>query len=186
MGGAGRPAATCIVVLGHRLLGSPAAPDRRSTAIRLLRGPTTQSPVLACRAQDGTGIDGAVAHPAGLIDCGGLEPKQRQQQVEWAHTLLRERLLAPLATPAARGIVEDAEANVRNGFWAADDAARFIVGGSTISRGPELGVGVSVTERGQVAQQVRCAPGVVGVDQVQVAGVAIADDGGGEAGQDLS
>ena len=40
-------------------------------------------------------------------------------------------------------------------------------------------------ERGQVSDQVRSAPGVVGVDQVLVAGVAVADDGAGVAGQDL-
>ena len=50
-------------------------------------------------------------------------------------------------------------------------------------RGPELPVGVDPVERGQIPDQVGSAPGVVGVDQVLVAGVAVADDGAGVAGQ---
>jgi len=49
--------------------------------------------------------------------------------------------------------------------------------------GPELGVGVGGVHRAQVSQQVRAAPGVRSVDEVGVAGVAVAHDGAGVAGQ---
>ena len=48
---------------------------------------------------------------------------------------------------------------------------------------PDLAFGVGAVERGQISEQVSTAPGVVGVDQVEVAGVAVADDGAGVAGQ---
>jgi hypothetical protein len=51
---------------------------------------------------------------------------------------------------------------------------------------PDLGVGIGGVDRAKITQEVGAAPGVVSVDEVGVAGVAIAHDGAGVSGQDLS
>jgi hypothetical protein len=53
-------------------------------------------------------------------------------------------------------------------------------------RCPELALRVDAVKRGQVSDQVRTTPSMVGVDQMNVAGVAVAHDGAGVAGQHLA
>jgi LAO/AO transport system kinase len=97
-----------------------------SAALRLLRGADGewQAPVLACSGLHNTGLDQVwkqvQRHREKLLADGEFEAKRRRQLVEWTRSMVRDRLLEQLRTPAARELVAATERAVLAGELTAD------------------------------------------------------------------
>jgi LAO/AO transport system kinase len=104
-----------------------------SAALRLLRGPegSWQAPVVTCSGLHNVNLDRVwnhvQRHRAWLEEHGGVEQKRREQRVEWTRAIVRDRLLARLAAPQLRGVVQDVEAAVRAGEITPDQGASQIL-----------------------------------------------------------
>ncbi|HEX8093441.1 methylmalonyl Co-A mutase-associated GTPase MeaB [Jatrophihabitans sp.] len=120
---------------GDHLEASRRAARELSGALRLLRGAAEdwQAPVLTCSALHNTGLDQVwkhvQRHRETLLADGEFEAKRRRQLVEWTRSMVRDRLLEQLETPAARGLIADAERAVLVGELTADQAAGQILAG---------------------------------------------------------
>jgi LAO/AO transport system kinase len=118
---------------GEHLDASQRAARELSGALRLLRGTEEewQAPVLTCSALQNTGLDQVWKHVQRhrdrLLSDGGFEAKRRRQLVEWTRSIVRDRLLAQLETPAARTVVAAAEDAVLAGELTAEQAASQIL-----------------------------------------------------------
>jgi LAO/AO transport system kinase len=105
-----------------------------SAALRFLRGADDdwQSPVVTCSGLHDINLDRVwkhvQRHRAWLDGHGGLERKRREQLVEWTRAMVRDRLLARLATADLRQAVRAAEDAVRAGELTPDQAATQILG----------------------------------------------------------
>ncbi|MEO7260601.1 MAG: methylmalonyl Co-A mutase-associated GTPase MeaB [Jatrophihabitantaceae bacterium] len=106
-----------------------------SSALRLLRGAEGewQAPVLTCSGLRNTGLDQVWKHVQRhrdtLLADGELEAKRRRQLVQWTRSMVRDRLLEQLHTPAARELIEAAERAVLAGELTAEQAASQILAG---------------------------------------------------------
>jgi LAO/AO transport system kinase len=106
-----------------------------SAALRLLRGVEGewQAPVLTCSGLRNTGLDQVWKHVQRhrdkLMADGEFEAKRRRQLVEWTRSMVRDRLLEQLQTPAARELSAAAERAVLAGELTADQAAQQILAG---------------------------------------------------------
>jgi LAO/AO transport system kinase len=104
-----------------------------SGALRFLRGTDEewQTPVVTCSGLHNLHLDRVwkhvLRHRAWLESHGGLELKRRDQMVEWTRSLVRDRLLARLTTPAVRDAVRAAETAVREDRMTPDQAASEIL-----------------------------------------------------------
>lgn len=104
-----------------------------SGALRFLRGSEDdwQTPVVTCSGLHNLQLDKVwmhvTRHRAWLESQGGLQRKRREQMVEWARALVRDRLLARLAEPGVRDAVREAEAAVRDDRLTPDQAATQIL-----------------------------------------------------------
>ncbi|MFC0432603.1 methylmalonyl Co-A mutase-associated GTPase MeaB [Kutzneria buriramensis] len=101
-------------------------------ALRLLRGPEAAPKVLTCSGLTASGLDdvwGAVqAHRAALESSGELDSRRRQQQVDWAWSMVHDQLLASLhGSPEVRAVVPELERRVRDGQLTATLAAEEIL-----------------------------------------------------------
>jgi LAO/AO transport system kinase len=101
-------------------------------ALRLLRGPEAAPKVLTCSGLTSSGLDdvwGAVqAHRSALESSGELDSRRRQQQVDWAWSMVHDQLLASLhGSPDVRAVVPDLERRVREGELTATLAAEEIL-----------------------------------------------------------
>jgi LAO/AO transport system kinase len=106
-----------------------------SGALRLLRGADGewQAPVLTCSGLTGKGLarvwKHVQRHRAALLADGQFEAKRRRQLVQWTRSMVRDRLLQQLESPAARALTEAAERAVLTGELTAEQAASKIVAG---------------------------------------------------------
>jgi LAO/AO transport system kinase len=129
---------------GEHTEASRRAARELSGALRLLRGAEDewQPPVLTCSALHNTGLDEVWKHVQRhrdkLLADGEFGAKRRRQLVDWTRSMVRDRLLEQLETPAARALIEAAEAEVLAGGLTADQAAARIVAGLPASA-PEKG-----------------------------------------------
>jgi LAO/AO transport system kinase len=120
---------------GEHLDASRRAARELSGALRLLRGAEEdwQAPVLTCSALHNTGLDQVWKHVQRhremLLADGAFEAKRRRQLVEWTRSMVRNRLLEQLETPAARTLIADAERAVLAGELTAEQAAAQILAG---------------------------------------------------------
>jgi LAO/AO transport system kinase len=120
---------------GEHADASQRAARELSAALRLLRGADGdwQAPVLTCSALHNTGLDKVwkhvQRHRQKLLADGEFEAKRRRQLVEWTRSMVRERLLDQLETPAARELVAGAERAVLAGELTAEQAAEQILAG---------------------------------------------------------
>jgi GTPase len=125
---------------GEHLGASQRAARELSGALRLLRGAEEgwQAPVLTCSALHNTGLDQVWKHVQRhrdkLLAGGGFEAKRRRQLVEWTRSIVRDRLLEQLETPAARTVVAAAEQAVLAGELTAEQAATQILAGIAAER----------------------------------------------------
>ncbi|MDQ1744884.1 MAG: GTPase, partial [Pseudonocardiales bacterium] len=137
------------VIAVNKADGEHADPSRRaarelSGALRLLRGAEGewQPPVLTCSALHNTGLDEVwkhvQRHRQKLLADGGFEAKRRRQLVDWTRSMVRDRLLEQLETPAARTLVTAAEAAVLAGELTPAQAADRILAGLPGSAEPNL------------------------------------------------
>ncbi|MFF9144826.1 methylmalonyl Co-A mutase-associated GTPase MeaB [Streptomyces sp. NPDC055051] len=119
----------------------PHATDARAAArelagaLRLMHGREAvwTPPVLTCSARESSGLDEVWErlenHRAVLDAAGRLDARRRDQQVDWAWTMVRDELLARLhADPAVRALTPDVERRVRDGELTATLAAERILG----------------------------------------------------------
>ncbi|MET9624876.1 MULTISPECIES: methylmalonyl Co-A mutase-associated GTPase MeaB [unclassified Streptomyces] len=119
----------------------PHAADARAAArelagaLRLMHGREAvwTPPVLSCSARESTGLDevwGRLEKHRTLLDAAGrLDARRRDQQVDWAWTMVRDELLARLhADPAVRALTPEVERQVRAGELTATRAAERILG----------------------------------------------------------
>ncbi|MFG2869731.1 methylmalonyl Co-A mutase-associated GTPase MeaB [Streptomyces sp. NPDC048338] len=119
----------------------PHATDARAAArelagaLRLMHGREAvwTPPVLSCSARESTGLDevwGRLEKHRTLLDAAGrLDARRRDQQVDWAWTMVRDELLARLhADPAVRALTPEVERQVRAGELTATRAAERILG----------------------------------------------------------
>ncbi|MFI8962410.1 methylmalonyl Co-A mutase-associated GTPase MeaB [Streptomyces sp. NPDC053493] len=117
------------------------APDARAAArelagaLRLMHGKEAfwTPPVLSCSARESTGLDEVwerlEKHRSLLDATGRLDARRREQQVDWAWTMVREELLGRLRSdPAVRALAPDVERQVRDGELTATLAAERILG----------------------------------------------------------
>lgn len=106
-----------------------------SGALRMLRGAEHewQTPVLTCSGLQNESLDRVWKHVQRhrdkLIADGELDNKRAQQLVSWMRSLVRNRLLGQLETPAARQLIDTAEHAVLAGELTADQAAEQILAG---------------------------------------------------------
>jgi LAO/AO transport system kinase len=106
-----------------------------SGALRMLRGEEGdwQPPVLTCSGQDNVDLDKVWAklerHRRHLIERGELDDKRRAQLVEWTRSMVTDRLLAVLETPAARTLTARVESQVVAGELTPEQAATEIIDG---------------------------------------------------------
>jgi LAO/AO transport system kinase len=120
---------------GEHLDASQRAARELSGALRLLRGAGEdwQAPVLTCSALHNTGLDQVWKHVQRhrdkLLADGEFEAKRRRQLVEWTRSMVRDRLLEQLETPAARTLITAAERAVLAGELTAEQAAARILAG---------------------------------------------------------
>jgi LAO/AO transport system kinase len=101
-----------------------------AAALRLLRDPDGQPPVLACSGLTNHGLGSLwtaiSAHRNELEISGRLDDKRRRQLVSWTRTMVRQRLLARLDRADLRDVVEQAEAAVLTGELTPERAAARI------------------------------------------------------------
>jgi LAO/AO transport system kinase len=120
---------------GSHLEEAQRAARELSGALRLLRGSDEdwQPPVLTCSGLEGSGLDTVWKHLQRhhdyLVQHGEFERKRSRQLVEWTRSMVADRLLSVLDTPAARTLVAEQEAAVLAGTITADQAAAAIVQG---------------------------------------------------------
>lgn len=112
-----------------------AAARELSGALRLMHGGDAvwTPPVLSCSARESTGLDTVwerlEQHRTLLDATGRLTARRREQQVDWAWTMVREELLGRLhADPAVRALAPEVERLVRDGELTATLAAERILG----------------------------------------------------------
>ncbi|MFI8287610.1 methylmalonyl Co-A mutase-associated GTPase MeaB [Streptomyces sp. ms191] len=112
-----------------------AAARELAGALRLMHGREAvwTPPVLSCSARESTGLDevwGRLEKHRSLLDAAGrLDARRRDQQVDWAWTMVRDELLARLhADPAVRALTPEVERQVRAGELTATRAAERILG----------------------------------------------------------
>jgi LAO/AO transport system kinase len=96
-------------------------------------GATWRTPVLACSAQTGDGLDEVWAavdrHRSTLDAAGSLADRRAEQQVQWMWATVRDRLLDRLRDdPGVRAVLPELEAAVRAGELTATLAAETILG----------------------------------------------------------
>lgn len=103
-------------------------------ALRLMHGKDTfwSPPVLSCSARESAGVDTVwerlEQHRSLLESSGRLADRRRDQQVDWAWTMVREELLLGLhADPAVRSLAPALEQQVRDGRLTATLAAERIL-----------------------------------------------------------
>ncbi|MER8002165.1 methylmalonyl Co-A mutase-associated GTPase MeaB [Streptomyces sp. NPDC095613] len=103
-------------------------------ALRLMRSPDAvwAPPVLSCSAREGTGLAEVwerLEQHRSLLDADGrLAAIRADQQVEWAWSMVRERLLSRLREdPAVRELAPELERRVREGTLTATSAAERIL-----------------------------------------------------------
>jgi len=118
---------------GEHELDAARAARELAGALRLLRGDEKwQPPVLTCSGLNNIRLDqvwdAITKHRDFLAADGGLEAKRREQLVEWTQAMVRDRLLARLATPAMRKVVAESEQAVLDGTITPDQAATKILG----------------------------------------------------------
>ncbi|MFF0447597.1 methylmalonyl Co-A mutase-associated GTPase MeaB [Streptomyces sp. NPDC004609] len=90
-------------------------------------------PVLSCSARESTGLDAVwervERHRALLESTGRLDGKRRDQQIDWAWSMVHEELRERLrAHPSVRALVPGLERRVRDGELTATLAAERILG----------------------------------------------------------
>ncbi|MFE2555896.1 methylmalonyl Co-A mutase-associated GTPase MeaB [Streptomyces sp. NPDC059352] len=112
-----------------------AAARELAGALRLLHGREAvwTPPVLSCSARESTGLDEVwerLENHRSLLDAAGrLDARRREQQVDWAWTMVRDELLGRLHShPAVRALTPEVERLVRNGELTATLAAERILG----------------------------------------------------------
>ncbi|MER8046933.1 methylmalonyl Co-A mutase-associated GTPase MeaB [Streptomyces sp. NPDC094032] len=112
-----------------------AAARELSGALRLMHGGDAvwTPPVLSCSARESTGLDTVwerlEQHRTLLDATGRLTARRREQQVDWAWTMVRDELLGRLhADPAVRALAPEVERLVRDGELTATLAAERILG----------------------------------------------------------
>ncbi|MFD7978415.1 methylmalonyl Co-A mutase-associated GTPase MeaB [Streptomyces sp. NPDC059071] len=106
----------------------PHATDARAAArelagaLRLMHGQEAfwTPPVLSCSARESTGLDevwGRLEKHRALLDATGrLQARRREQQVDWAWSMVRDELLGRLhSDPAVRALAPEVERRVRDG-----------------------------------------------------------------------
>ncbi|MGW2259898.1 methylmalonyl Co-A mutase-associated GTPase MeaB [Streptomyces sp. NPDC001780] len=103
-------------------------------ALRLMRSPDAvwTPPVLSCSAREGTGLAEVwerLEQHRSLLDADGrLAAIRADQQVDWAWSMVRERLLRRLREdPAVRELTPELERRVREGTLTATSAAERIL-----------------------------------------------------------
>ncbi|MGW4240093.1 methylmalonyl Co-A mutase-associated GTPase MeaB [Streptomyces sp. NPDC004749] len=103
-------------------------------ALRLMRSPDAvwTPPVLSCSAREGTGLAEVwerLEQHRSLLDADGrLAAIRADQQVDWAWSMVRERLLRRLREdPAVRELAPELERRVREGTLTATSAAERIL-----------------------------------------------------------
>ncbi|MFF8836948.1 methylmalonyl Co-A mutase-associated GTPase MeaB [Streptomyces sp. NPDC015130] len=119
----------------------PHAADARAAArelagaLRLMHGREAvwTPPVLSCSARESSGLDEVwerLENHRSILDAAGrLDARRRDQQVDWAWTMVRDELLGRLNShPAVRELAPDVERLVRNGELTATLAAERILG----------------------------------------------------------
>ncbi|MFI8371963.1 methylmalonyl Co-A mutase-associated GTPase MeaB [Streptomyces sp. NPDC085466] len=111
-----------------------AAARELAGALRLMHGREAvwTPPVLSCSARESTGLDEVwerlESHRSLLDATGRLDARRREQQVDWAWTMVRDELLARLhAAPAVRALTPEVERRVRDGELTATLAAERIL-----------------------------------------------------------
>ncbi|HEX8304517.1 MAG TPA: methylmalonyl Co-A mutase-associated GTPase MeaB [Jatrophihabitans sp.] len=120
---------------GEHADASQRAARELSGALRLLRGAEEawQPPVLTCSALRNTGLDQVWKHVQRhrdkLLADGEFEAKRRRQLVDWTRSMVRDRLLEQLETPAAKALIAAAEHAVLAGELTAEQAAAQILAG---------------------------------------------------------
>ncbi|WP_370415614.1 methylmalonyl Co-A mutase-associated GTPase MeaB [Streptomyces fradiae] len=112
-----------------------AAARELAGALRLMHGKEAfwTPPVLSCSARESTGLDEVwerlEKHRALLDATGRLDSRRRDQQVDWAWSMVRDELLNRLhADPAVRALTPEVERRVRDGELTATLAAERILG----------------------------------------------------------
>lgn len=112
-----------------------AAARELAGALRLMHGREAvwTPPVLSCSARESTGLDEVwerLENHRSLLDAAGrLDARRREQQVDWAWTMVREELLGRLHShPTVRSLTPEVERLVRNGELTATLAAERILG----------------------------------------------------------
>jgi LAO/AO transport system kinase len=105
-----------------------------SGALRMIYGPDARwtPPVLTCSGLSGEGLDTVWQQIGRYSETmqadGSLQEKRRQQQVDWAWSMVREQLLGRLAEhPSVREVVPETERAVRSGELTATLAAERIL-----------------------------------------------------------
>ncbi|MET9730581.1 methylmalonyl Co-A mutase-associated GTPase MeaB [Streptomyces sp. NPDC006458] len=119
----------------------PHATDARAAArelagaLRLMHGREVvwTPPVLSCSARESTGLDEVwerlEKHRSLLDATGRLDARRREQQVDWAWTMVRDELLTRLhSSPAVRELTPEVERQVREGRLTPTLAAERILG----------------------------------------------------------
>lgn len=111
-----------------------AAARELSGALRLMQSADAAwtPPVLTCSAREDTGLDVVwerlEQHRALLDSDGRLEAKRRDQQIEWAWSMVRDELLGRLRDhPGVRRLTPEVERQVREGTLTATSAAERIL-----------------------------------------------------------
>ncbi|MFE9040554.1 methylmalonyl Co-A mutase-associated GTPase MeaB [Streptomyces sp. NPDC007818] len=111
-----------------------AAARELAGALRLMHGREAvwTPPVLSCSARESSGLDEVwerLENHRSLLDTTGrLDARRREQQVDWAWTMVRDELLARLhAAPAVRALTPEVERRVRDGELTATLAAERIL-----------------------------------------------------------
>lgn len=111
-----------------------AAARELSGALRLMQSVDAAwtPPVLTCSAREDTGLDVVwerlEQHRALLDSDGRLEAKRRDQQMEWAWSMVRDELLGRLRDhPGVRRLAPEIERQVRDGTLTATSAAGRIL-----------------------------------------------------------
>ncbi|WUH88861.1 methylmalonyl Co-A mutase-associated GTPase MeaB [Streptomyces sp. NBC_00433] len=106
-----------------------------SGALRLMQPADAEwtPPVLSCSALESAGMDTVwerLEQHRTLLDSGGrLAAKRRDQQVDWAWSMVREDLLGRLqGHPAVRALAPELEQQVRDGKMTAALAAQRLLG----------------------------------------------------------
>ncbi|MFJ3906340.1 methylmalonyl Co-A mutase-associated GTPase MeaB [Streptomyces sp. NPDC090025] len=111
-----------------------AAARELAGALRLMHGREAvwTPPVLTCSARESTGLDEVwerlEKHRTLLDAAGRLDARRRDQQVDWAWSMVRDELLTRLhSDPAVRELTPDVERRVREGSLTPTLAAERIL-----------------------------------------------------------